>query len=381
MQPESTKELANAIEELKKKYHQKNIPIEKVLPNLYDRYFDLNVKIIKKEIQTFKQEKIELILTPVNVFTKISAHCVGIPFIILTSGVLTPPYFQSNLATFPDAFENVFTRYIPQIIKNRITNIYALRLKWATKTFNKLARHFNAKPVKRYLDLLRGDYTLIADEITFLNLKPTSSYPQQNYVGPIIPDYLFQNQNMEIDVKIKNHIKKPDRSILLSLGSSGAKQLFLDILDALSKTEYNVIAVYATILSEDEIPKLNDNILFAEFVPSIKSINEKVDLAIIHGGRGTVNTAAYSGKPIIGIPMQLEQQLNLDNLVRNGMAIRLSKKFFNKKHLMKAINEIFDNYDTYLNKAITLKKSLPEPNGAENTAKRIIEIIQHKKDL
>ena len=377
MDTEIPEEVSSEVKELQYKYHSENVPIEKIFIHFFSRHFHVNIKPIEREIKAFKRKKVELVLTPFDFFAKISTRAAGIPLVFLSSGVVTPPYFKSNLATFPDAYESIFTRYIPQSIKNRLTNKYALRCKWTIKGFNKLAKHFNVAPMNHFLDLFCGDYTLIADEISFLNLKPTSQFPLRNYVGPIIPDYLFQTQRKQTDAKIRKHIEKPGRSILLSLGSSGTKQMFLDILDALNKTKYNVIAVYSTILNEDEIPRLNNNILLTKFVPSIKYVNEQVDIAIIHGGRGTVYTAAYAGKPVIGIPMQFEQQCNLDILVRHGMAIRLSKKNFNKKQLMKALREIFHNYDTYLNQALTLKKRLPEPKGAENAAKRIIEIIQH----
>lgn len=378
MDSEILEEPSKVAKELQYKYHYENMPTEKILSQLFRRHFHANVKTIEREIKLFKRTKVKLVVTPVDSLAKISTRVAGISLVFLTSGVTTPPYFESNLATFPDTFESIFTQYIPQSIKNRLVNKYALRCKWGIKGFNKLVKHFDASPVNRFLDFFSGDYTLIADEISFLNLKTTSLYPQENFVGPIIPDYLFKTQRQQIDAKVKNHIEKPGRSILLSLGSSGTKQMFLDILDALNQTKYNVVAVYSTILNEDEIPRLNNNIFLTKFVPSIKYVNEQVDLAIIHGGRGTVYTAAYAGKPVIGIPMQLEQQCNLDNLVRHGMAIRLSKKNFNKKQFMEVLGEIFYNYDKYLNKAATLKKRLPAPRGAENAAKRIIEIIQHK---
>jgi UDP:flavonoid glycosyltransferase YjiC (YdhE family) len=160
----------------------------------------------------------------------------------------------------------------------------------------------------------------------------------------------------------------------LSLGSTGTKGIFLRILKTLNRTDYNVIAVYNSILKKEEIPDVNENILLRKFVPSIKSLNQMVDLAIIHGGRGTVYTSAYSGKPVIGIPMQIEQQYNLDNLVRRGMALRLSKKYFQEKNLLRAINIIFDNYDHYLENAQSVVKELPMMEGDKNAVRRILEI-------
>ena len=78
------------------------------------------------------------------------------------------------------------------------------------------------------------------------------------------------------------------------MGSSGDKRLFLKILEALNKTQYNVVALYANMLKKDELPKTRENILLQEYVPSLETLLQHVDLAIIHGGRGTVYSVAYS---------------------------------------------------------------------------------------
>ena len=149
----------------------------------------------------------------------------------------------------------------------------------------------------------------------------------------------------------------------------------------MNKTNYNVIAVYADIVKSNEIPDLNDNILLKKFVPSIKKVNEMVDLAIIHGGRGTIYTAAYSGKPIIGIPMHIEQQYNIDCLVRHGIGLRLSKKFFKPKNFLQAINEIFDNYDTFFKNAQKLSAKLQKTPMEDKALQILMRILDEKNKL
>ena len=100
-----------------------------------------------------------------------------------------------------------------------------------------------------------------------------------------------------------------------------------------------------------------------------------VDLAIIHGGRGTVYNAAYSGKPSIGIPFFIEQQYNIDCLVRNKAGLKISGKYFNPEKLLKAINTIFENYDIYLKNATEFSKKLSGITGEQKAVERIIEIV------
>ncbi|MHA1192994.1 MAG: glycosyltransferase, partial [Promethearchaeota archaeon] len=125
-------------------------------------------------------------------------------------------------------------------------------------------------------------------------------------------------------------------------------------------------------------PKIKENILLKQFIKSPQIVNKMVDLAIIHGGRGTVYNVAYSGKPSIGIPTFIEQQYNIDCLVRNGAGLRISRKFFKPEKLLKAINTIFDNYDKYLKNAQELSKKLSGVTGEEKAVERITEIVDKK---
>lgn len=351
---------------------KEKIPIEKLLYKKFSKEFIMCS--VKEEIEAFRKTGIEAIVSSFNLTSSISARVLKIPLVVLISGVAIPQYYKSGFVTFPDSYENFLTRLLPPSLKNQIARWYLLNNKMLVKKFNKVAKKHNIKPFQRLNDIYLGDYTLVCDDIHFLGLKPTKDLPLENYIGPIINGDFSQKEQKRIDNDVQNFLKRKGRSILFTMGSRGYKILFLRILNALNNTNHNVIASYTTMLNEDELPKLNDNILLKKFIKNIKMVNQLVDLAVISGGRGTVYTAAFSSKPVIGIPMHIEQQFNIDNLVRYGMAIRLSKKYFTEKKLLLSINKIFNNYDYYLKNARLLKIKLPEPRGEENAAKRILEI-------
>lgn len=301
-----------------------------------------------------------------------------IPLISFISGTISTPYFKANYAGYPDNSENILTQIIPKYIKNRINNWYALNYKGPiTRKFNRIAKKININTrFKCFQDIVLGDYTLLCDDMEFLGLKPTDDFPAENYTGPILYDDFFESKIKKEEEEIEKHLKRSGKSILLTMGCSFVmKEIFLKILKTLNQTDYNVIAGYTSILNDDEIPQLNDNILLKKFITNIKKLNERVDLAVIHGGRGTVYNAAYSGKPAIGFPLNGEQQYNLDSLTRHGIAIRLSNTFFKEEKLLNAIKKIFDNYDTYLKNAKVLSQKLPKPEGDKKAASRILEII------
>lgn len=361
----------------------KIIRIEPVVKNT-SKYFKEKserelIKVIEKEAKIYRKYKINALLHSGVFFDAILATKLAkITSISLVTGTWVPSYFKNRMATFPDNFENKYTKIIPKIIKDSIFNWYATRYKGnMTKKFNSILKkmeldfRFNSKN-----DLMLGDYTLVADDIEFLGVKNTYNIPKENYIGPILPDYNQENEK-DFDYDIKKHLKRPGPSIILTMGTSIQwKKFFLKLIKILNTTTYNVIATYTTILNENELPDTNKNILMKKYIPNITELTRNMDLAIIHGGRGTVYSTIYSETPCIGFALHTEQQSNLDNIVRHNAGIRLSKKFFDKKDFLKTIEKIFDKYENFSANTKKLKQLLPKDSGEERAAKRIMELIK-----
>jgi UDP:flavonoid glycosyltransferase YjiC (YdhE family) len=355
---------------------EKGAPVES---SFYETYEESHLQeIVKEEIKVFKESKINLMVSSFNLSAAISVRAINVPLITLISGTITPLYYEAGNATFPDNYENNFTRIIPSIIKNKIAKWYLLHNKILVKDFNKIGKKYNIIKFKRFEDILFGDYTLVCDDIQMLDVKPNNKIPLENFIGPIYGP-LIEKKEKEIDKDIITFLKKPGKKILINMGQGCEPDLFLKILSAVSKTKYNVIAVRAG-FNEEQAPKnLNENILFKTFIPQILKVNQQVDLSIIHGGRGTTYTAVNAAKPIIGIPIFIEQQYNIENIVRKKAGLRISKKFFTEEKLIKAVNKIFDDYDFYLKNIQNLQRLISKEPGENKAAERIIEIINSNK--
>jgi UDP:flavonoid glycosyltransferase YjiC (YdhE family) len=335
---------------------------------------------VNGEVKAFKENGIKLIVSTNNFWTIISARLANIPLVNIA------PKVKSKFLQYPDDVEFFFTKIFPKSIKLKIINWYLPRTKWMAKPFNKAAKKYNIKISKKMsdYDLVKGDFTLYTDVIEFLGIESHDIAPNEYFIGPISLEGIFKDnaskqEDIESEKEIEKHLQKNGKKILVSLGSSGKKEIFLEILEALNNTDYKVIAIYTTILDEKEIPNVSDNIMLKKIVPSINKFHKMVDLSIIHGGQGTVYAAAYAGKPVIGIPMTLEQHLNLENLVRENMAILLSKKYFKKGVLINSINKIFNNYNYYLSNAEKFSKNLPFVDGEKNAVLKLLTILKQEK--
>jgi len=88
----------------------------------------------------------------------------------------------------------------------------------------------------------------------------------------------------------------------------------------------------------EELGPAADNFYAARFLPS-HLVNEMADIAVMHGGQGTVQTAVWCGTPVVGIGMQWEQQANLDGLEKAGMGIRVPLHSVSRKNILSAVEK------------------------------------------
>ena len=99
-----------------------------------------------------------------------------------------------------------------------------------------------------------------------------------------------------------------------------------------------------------------------------------VDLAIIHGGQGSVQTAIASGIPIIGFPLQPEQEFNLRMMENHGAGICMPLKKLKRSTLQALIEKVLKE-NSFKTNIQRLKSFQGRYNGADNTAAALLGLI------
>ena len=102
-------------------------------------------------------------------------------------------------------------------------------------------------------------------------------------------------------------------------------------------------------------------------------VNELADIAITHGGQGTIQTAAWSGTPIVGVGFQSEQQANIDGMVRAGAGVRLHLYRINEMRINRAVNKILQS--RYSENAARLRELVRNTNGVKESVRLMEEQI------
>ena len=167
--------------------------------------------------------------------------------------------------------------------------------------------------------------------------------------------------------------KQPGLNVFCSLGSSGYPETLKLIVEVLRSIKgINVVCATTTILKPEELGEPSDNFYACQYVPA-PQVCEMADLAVHHGGQGTIQTAVWAGTPVIGIGFQGEQQANIDGVARQGMAIRIPIFQLNRKRLVKAINEI--QQPKYSENAQRMQQLLRSTYGVKKTVDTMNEFI------
>ncbi|UCH71444.1 MAG: hypothetical protein JSW62_03325, partial [Thermoplasmatales archaeon] len=173
---------------------------------------------VEEEIAAFKKTGIKVLVSTNCAMASLSARAAKVLYINISPG---PGNFAIKIY---DAFENPLTFLIPQFIKIPILKYLLNGTKWYLKPINKVAKKVGAPEIERILHIFRGDITIKTNYIEFVNVFPNQYFgPPENYVGIILLDELFvgrtpKEEIKKIDSEIEAHLKRPGKSILVTLG-------------------------------------------------------------------------------------------------------------------------------------------------------------------
>jgi UDP:flavonoid glycosyltransferase YjiC (YdhE family) len=227
---------------------------------------------------------------------------------------------------------------------------------------NHAAKHFGVPGYNSIFDFWRGDITLVAEPAEFSGVKLP---PNHFFIGPLVPQNEFQ---MPEEIKA---IPRDKPLIYFAMGSSGTPEIVAKIVESFADKPYRVIAPVKFQLALVPGVRVPPNVIVTDWVPALQ-VNQMADLAVIHGGIGTVLTAAMAGKPVVGVGMQMEQVANLACLERLGFAIRVPKSKDPSRKILAAIDKMLKD-ESAKKKAADFARVIAKWDGPNRAAEILLE--------
>lgn len=266
---------------------------------------------------------------------------------------MSRPYLESVQSINP---------YLPKFI-NKIICWMALNIPLLMKNFNKIAKEYGLKKRSNLLELWEGDINIVADikELSLLKTLPQNWY----FSGTLFAHLKTEIPEDVLDI-LNNSTKK---KVYFAMGSSANRDILLKALYAFQDIEVTVIApIKSHLKPNDNIPS---NVIVTDWLPALE-VTKMVDVAVIHGGHGTVQTTVLAGVPFVGIGMQPEQDMNIYVYKQFGNALQIRKSQVSKQSIKTNIEKLLNEkqYKVQAKKAMDIVVNV-------NTKKIINEIVNN----
>ena len=322
---------------------------------------------VESELALFNEVKPVAVLTGWCLSVTLSTRVAQVPFVNVLHSTSITEYYEAGLQTWPDRLYWL-RRFFSDERLNRRINRRILTIKFPLRPYHRIGKRYDLKPFKNFVELLEGDYTLLADIPEWVGLPRVA--PNKRYMGPLVA---------KIETEVPREVVEIPRDkpiIYFAMGSSGKPKLVAEILEGFAGKPYRVIAPVKGLIESSDI-RVPSNVIVTAFLPAHK-VNPVAEVSVIHGGQNTVMNACLSGTPIVGMGMHPEQEANLEACVRKGFAIRLNKWRDSATRVLEAIDTQLANTSAK-DKVETFRRQLERWDGPRSAAGFLNETLGHAR--
>lgn len=333
---------------------------------------------VAAEVAYLRATGARMVVTGFTLTAYLSSRVVGIPMAASHGGSWVPPMFERGLAPVPTTMPIPGTEWFPRWLKHKFANGTASRMSGPVKFLNTIAAELRVEPVPSLAALMLADLTLVTDVPEVLGVSAhemeawrppsTAAYrrnTQLRYVGP-----LFARLKLPVPAEVQAFLdgQRPTAYVVLS---SSTPEMLRAVTARVRQAGLRVI-VGATI--HDFGPNADPDVVVAGILPS-HEVMPRVDVAVTMGGQGSVQTAMYSGTPLVGIPLHPEQELNVDLAVRQGMALAVAPRHVAGQRTTAAIQRLVSE-PRFRQQALRVQGLYAETDGATSAANEITRYLR-----
>lgn len=316
---------------------------------LYDTKTLLNY--VAEDLALFDRIKPDIVVGDFRLSLSVSARIARVPYVTISNIYWSP--FARQYYPVP---ELPITRILGVPLAQMMFNIVRpLAFAQHTRPLNAVRKHFGMRSLG--LDLRRvytdADLILYADTP---GLVKTEALPcNHHYIGPVF---------WSPDVPVPDWWDKLDRAkpiIYLTPGSSGSAYKLPILAAALASLPATVmVATAGRVLPSIDIP----GVYTADFLPGAQAA-ERSDLVVCNGGSPTTAQALAAGTPILGMPINLDQYLNMSAVANAGLGLLLRGERTNRERPLAAASLIL-NDKGFRKRALAMQEAMAKTSSTRS---------------
>lgn len=330
------------------------------------------VDMVEADLAALREYKPDGVYCGLNFSSMISVPHSGLPMVTQVPTSLCPAFYQRRLASFPATMETNFVirHLVPGWVKRRLFNAVMQKdvMARTAGTFNQVRKRYGLAPIHNPIEFVRADLVLLPD-LPELSGLPEEDLPAgYQYTGPI-----FAHMDVPMPPQVRRIFAGDGTRVFCTLGSSGTPEVFMDIVKTLKSVPgFRIVCATTTIMDPAGFGPESDRFFATRYLPA-HQVHEMADIAITHGGQGTIQAAAWAGTPVVGIGFQAEQQANIDGLARAGAAIRIPLHSVTPKRLLTAISRLSE--PGFRSNALSLRAIVRRHDGVKASVAAMNRLI------
>jgi len=287
-------------------------------------YDDAEIRTyVAAEAEYFRANRITVAVTGFTLTTLLSSRLTGVWVITEHAGSFVPPVFERRLLPAPTRPVDPRLKHAPDWLARFLVNRAPNRITAYCGGFNRVAAELGVEGIPSLAALLLGDLSLVPEVPEVLGIsaaelaawRPGKGYRADSRLRAVGP--LFAQLDLPMPADVQKFLDHPGPTIYLAMTSTTSDGVRTAIAD-LSRLDVRIL-VAGTIHDLGDLA--TDQVMIRGVLPS-HLVMPQVDLAVTTGGQGSVQNAMAAGTPLLGIPLHIEQDLNVALVERLGSARR-----------------------------------------------------------
>ncbi len=282
---------------------------------------------VRAEAEYFRAHGIRVAVTGFTLTTLLSTRLAGVRLVTEHAGSFVPPVFERGLLPLPVRPPARVFRFLPRAPARRMWNAAPARQRLYCGGFNRVAAELGLPEVPSLAALLLGDLSLVPEVPEVLGIpaaeiaawRPRSPSAYRPEARLLCTGPLYAHLPGDLPPRVARFLDAPGPTVYVAITSS-PPGLVRAVVRALTTLDVRVL-VAATVHDLEDLA--GERVLIEPILPS-HLVMPRVELAVTAGGQGSVQTAMAGGTPVLGIPLQPEQDLNVVLLERLDAARRIA---------------------------------------------------------
>lgn len=327
---------------------------------------------VRAEAELLRDLRAEMVVVGFDIPSFLSSRVAGVPLATSHCGSWVPPVFERGLTPAPVKPPAAVFRLLPEPAARWLANLLPPRSRKPVAFLNAVADELGVERVPSVAAAMCGDLTLVTDVPQVLGIPraeleawrpdPRRYRPSTRlrYVGP-----MFARLDRPVPEEVEAFLDGGGPVVYVA-PTSVTRELLVDLVRAVRATGARTL-VASTL---HDIRELEDEeTCIADVLPNHR-VMPRVDLAVTMGGQGSVQCAMTSGIPLVGFPLQPEQELNVALAERQGMGLRLPPRDAGTPQVTRAVEALLSDPGARRN-ALRVRSLYEGVDGPANAAEAI----------